>query len=146
MLAFPPALAPVDAELPSGTAISSEIDGRWRCQMTILGGGHRRQAAGVLDLVQVGDYLAGRARCAGVADVAPGTEGLDARLLGLEGPLFGSVQGDQVVMWVTEVFGQAMWVMEGSIASAGIAGTAVYTDHAGGDAVRIEARFVMRRG
>ncbi len=59
--------------------------------------------------------------------------------------MFGAVRGDEVVLWVTNVFRTAMWVLKGTLCASGrvITGSAVYTDTARGAHECHEARFVL---
>jgi hypothetical protein len=59
--------------------------------------------------------------------------------------MFGAMRGDEVVLWVTNVFGTATWVLKGTLAARGriITGTAVYTDSQRGSQWCYEASFVL---
>jgi hypothetical protein len=131
---------------PSGSS-SSLLRGRWTCTISesVEGGAARAMATGLLDVLHAGCYLVGsgwvdRTRAEGAG---PGAAALPSA--GLEGPLFGAVRGDEVVLWVTNVFRTAMWVLKGELSANGrvIMGTAVYTDSSRGRQWSYEASFIL---
>jgi len=112
-------------------ASQTDLSGRWRCSVTESTdvGGTRRIAAGTLDLVHAGTYFVGSARSDGdPASRDVKERGAPGSVTALEGPVFGAVTGRDVVLWVTEVFGGAMWVMQGQVTDDGILGTVAFTE------------------
>jgi hypothetical protein len=103
-------------------------------------------ATGLLDVLHAGSYLVGSGWLDGTGG-CPGAE-REARSLGLEGPLFGAVRGEEVVLWVTNVFRTAMWVFKGTLDTRGrvLTGTALYNQTTCTSEDSLEAHFVLRRG
>lgn len=128
------------------------LRGRWVCKIseTPESGVPRSVATGIVDILHAGSYLVGSGWLDGPDRTIPdGTipDGGVAQLpsAGLEGPMFGAMRGDEVVLWVTNVFRTAMWVLRGTLSARGrvITGTAVHTDTARGSNWCYEASFVL---
>ena len=134
-------------EGPSGAGPSpSLLRGRWTCTITAAGerGGPGTVATGLLDVLHAGSYLVGSGWLDGSAAKRAGA-GPELPAAGLEGPMFGAVRGEEVILWVTNVFRTAMWVLRGKLAPRGrvISGSAVYTDTSRGTQWSYQARFVL---
>jgi hypothetical protein len=105
-------------------------------------------AGGVLDLLHAGRYLVGSARpgTPPPKDPHPGeAEAEESQVV--EGSVFGTVEGDAIVFWITNQSGSTLWILEGRMnaAAAEIEGRATCTDanRAGEDP--LEARFSLTR-
>jgi len=125
----------------------SLLRGRWSCKITEPVGVERVRtlATGLIDVLHAGSYLVGSGWLDGTRDPGPAVGGATPPFAGLEGPLFGAVRGDEVVLWVTNVFRTAMWVLKGTLVSQGrmIQGTAVYTDMTAEGSGTYEAHFTL---
>ena len=138
----------VNQEAPREHPPSSLLRGRWMCAISepVEDGVSRAVATGLLDVLHAGSYLVG----SGWLDGAAGERGFPEGgsplpSAGLEGPMFGAIRGDEVILWISNVFRTAMWVLRGTLAPRGriITGTALYTDVARGTQWSYEARFVL---
>jgi hypothetical protein len=128
----------------------SLLRGRWSCTILEPVGRERVRtlATGLLDVLHAGSYLVGSGWLDGTRDPDPAAGDPGAATpppAGLEGPLFGAVRGDEVVLWVTNVFRTAMWVLKGTLDPRGrtIQGTAVYTDMTPEGSGSYEAHFTL---
>jgi hypothetical protein len=123
------------------------LQGRWLCRVT-AGPRSRIVAVGVFDIVRTGSYLVGSGRGGGPPPQAPPGPGAAwDGVASLEGSLFGAVRGDEVVLWITDRLGSAVWVLEGSLEAPAntIAGLASYTDLAHASEGPLEAGFSLTR-
>lgn len=104
------------------------LRGRWLCRVT--GSESGVTALGVLELLHAGSYLVGSAVAVRKHPaVLPTGAGEPDSGATLEGSVFGTVRGQEIVFWVTDRSGSSVWVLEGRLDSTDkkITGSASYT-------------------
>lgn len=118
------------------------LRGRWRC--SVIGAGSGVTASGTLELLHAGSYLVGTARPAGPPVPLGGTEQA-GRGATLEGSVFGAVRGEEIIFWLTNRSGSAVWVLQGRLDPQGakITGSASYTDAERASAPPWEGAFTL---
>jgi len=143
-----PARAPDTRKRPSHALAVERFDGRWSCTITVNGPGPRVIATGLFDLLQAGSYLVGSGWTDGVPLGHPRLVDDGAGVAGIfEGSLFGAARGEEIVYWITNRLGTALWVLRGRPDASGdaVVGSATYTDAEHASDAPYEASFVLRR-
>jgi hypothetical protein len=144
----PPVPAPAVVRRQSTVPAVERLGGRWSCTITADEPRPRTIATGVFDVLHAGSCLVGSGWTDGVPlarprlvdDVQPATPVF-------EGSLFGAARGDEIVYWITNRLGTALWVLRGRPAASRdvVVGAATYTDEAHASQPPYEASFVLRR-
>lgn len=124
------------------------LRGRWLCSVHGGGTGAQVVASGVLDLLHAGSYLVGSAGPQELRATPSAAESVAAVWTAtLEGSVFGTVRGDEVVFWLADRAGSAVWVLQGHLDLSGgkITGSASYTDAARATEPPLEGSFSLVR-
>lgn len=131
---------------PPRTPSLERFRGRWLCSMTVDGKPPRTVATGLFDLLHAGSYLVGSGWTDGVRMrrprlVEPGGEPPVA----FGGSVFGTVRDEEIVFWITNHLGTALWVLRGrpDASAATIRGSATYTDADHASEAPYEASFEL---
>ena len=140
--------APVSGKRPSPVPSIERLGGRWSLSVSANEARPRRIATGLFDLLHAGSYLVG----SGWTDGAPlGRPRLledgPAPSAVLESSVFGAARGEEIVFWITNRAGTALWVLRGRLGASGdvVGGGATYTDADHASEPPYEAGFVLTR-
>jgi hypothetical protein len=124
------------------------LRGRWLCSITVDGNPVRTVTTGLFDLLHAGSYLVGSGWADGVPVRRPRlVEDMPAASTAFEGSVFGAAGDEEIVFWITNRVGTALWVLRGRLDESGttIRGSATYTDADHASDPPYDAAFVLTR-
>lgn len=144
----PPSVsAPATVKGPPRVPAVEHLGGRWSCTITAGGPHPRTIASGIFDVLRAGSYLVGEGWTDGAPLARPRlVEGVPTRSV-FEGSLFGAARGEEIVYWVTNRLGTALWVLRGrpNASHDVVVGSATYTNADHASQPPYEASFVLAR-
>ncbi len=146
VLSPPP--APVSGKRPAPVPSVERLGGRWSCSITANEARPRTIATGIFDLLHAGSYLVGSGWTHGVPLGRPRlVEDAPAPSAVFEGSVFGAARDEEIVFWITNRLGTALWVLRGRLDASGdvVGGSATYTDADHASEPPYEASFVLTR-
>ncbi len=137
-----------DGTRPPRPPSLERLRGRWLCSITVDEKPPRTIATGLFDLLHAGSYLVGSGWADGVPIRRPRlVEDATAASAAFEGSIFGAARDEEIVFWITNRVGTALWVLRGRLDGPAdtIRGSATYTDADHASDPPYEATFVLTR-